>query len=67
MDGRIIDIEQLKVNVVKMIADNPQQSQSVVLDASIEATADDIIRVMDIAREAGVLRISLTAESLMAE
>ena len=66
MDGRIIDIEQLKANVVKMI-DNPQQSQSVVIDASIEANADDIIRVMDIAREAGVNLISLKAESLMAE
>jgi len=61
MDGRRIDVRQVKANVVKMLADNPQAS--VVIQADDEkAVADTIIKVMDGAREAGVSAISLASE-----
>ena len=33
MDGRIIDISAVRANVERIIAENPQQSQSVVISA----------------------------------
>ena len=60
MDGRRIDVGQVKANVVKMLADNPKGS--VVIQASEFAAADTIIKVMDGAREAGVSAISLVSE-----
>ena len=55
-----IDVRQVKANVVKMLADNPQGS--VVIQADEKAVADTIIKVMDGAREAGVSAISLASE-----
>ena len=52
MDGRRIDVRQVKANVVKMLSDNPKGS--VVIQADEQAVADTIIKVMDGAREAGV-------------
>ena len=60
MDGRRIDVRQVKANVVKLLADNPQGS--VVIQADEKAMADTIIQVMDGAREAGVNAISLASE-----
>ena len=60
MDGRRIDVRQVKANVVKLLADNPQGS--VVIQADEKAVADTIIKVMDGAREAGVSAISLASE-----
>ena len=60
MDGRRIDVRQVKANVVKLLADNPQGS--VVIQAVEKAMADTIIQVMDGAREAGVNAISLASE-----
>ena len=60
MDGRRIDVRQVKANVVKMLADNPQGS--VVIQADEKAQADAIIQVMDQSREAGVYAISLASE-----
>ena len=60
MDGRRIDVRQVKANVVKMLADNPKGS--VVIQADEKAVADTIIKVMDGAREAGVSAISLASE-----
>ena len=60
MDGRRIDVRQVKANVVKMVAENPQAS--VVIQADEKAVADTIIMVMDGAREAGVSVISLASE-----
>jgi|TARA_B100000886_G_scaffold162846_1_gene111035 biopolymer transport protein ExbD len=60
MDGRRIDVRQVKANVVKMLADNPKGS--VVIQADEKAVADTIIKVMDGAREAGVNAISLASE-----
>ena len=60
MDGRRIDVRQVKANVVKLLADNPQGS--VVIQADEKAQADAIIQVMDQSREAGVYAISLASE-----
>ena len=60
MDGRRIDVGQVKANVLKLLADNPQGS--VVIQADEKAVVDTIIKVMDEAREAGVLSISLASE-----
>jgi biopolymer transport protein ExbD len=60
MDGRRIDKRQVKANVVRLIAENPQGS--VVIQADEKATADTIMAVMDGAREAGVYNISLASE-----
>ena len=43
MDGRRIDARQVKANVVKLLADNPQGS--VVIQADEKAMADTIIQV----------------------
>ena len=60
MDGRRIDKRQVKENVVRLLAENPQGS--VVIQADEKATADTIMAVMDGAREAGVYNISLASE-----
>ena len=60
MDGRRIDKRQVKPNVVRLLAENPQGS--VVIQADEKATADTIMAVMDGAREAGVYNISLASE-----
>ena len=60
MDGRRIDKRQVKANVVRLLAENPQGS--VVIQADEKATADTIMAVMDGARAAGVYNISLASE-----
>ena len=45
MDGRRIDVRQVKANVIRMIAENPQGT--VVIQADEKSTADTIIDVMD--------------------
>ena len=53
-------MRQVKANVTKLLADNPQGS--VVIQADERATADAIIKVMDQSRDAGVYAISLASE-----
>ena len=60
IDGRRVDVRQVKANVTKLLADNPQGS--VVIQADEQASADAIIKVMDQSREAGVYAISLASE-----
>ena len=60
MDGRRIDVRQVKANVIRMIAENPQGT--VVIQADEKSTADAIIDVMDEVREAGVMDISIASE-----
>ena len=60
MDGRRIDVRQVKANVIRLMAENPQGS--VVLQADKKATAEKIIGVMDEVREAGVIDISIASE-----
>ena len=58
MDGRRIDVRQVKANVIRLIAENPQGS--VVIQADVKSTAEKIVAVMDEVREAGVVDISLS-------
>ncbi|MEO1955995.1 MAG: biopolymer transporter ExbD [Gammaproteobacteria bacterium] len=60
IDGRRIDVRQVKANITKLLADNPKGT--VVIQADEKATADSIIAVMDQSREAGVYAISLASE-----
>jgi len=60
MDGRRIDVRQVKANVIRLIAENPQGS--VVIQADVKSTAEKIVAVMDEVREAGVLDISIASE-----
>ena len=59
MNGLRIDICAVREYVERIIAENPQQSQSVVISADEKVSANDIIRVMDAVRLAGVMSISL--------
>lgn len=59
MNGLRIDISAVRENVERIIAENPQQYPSVVISADEKASANDIVRVMDAARLAGVMSISL--------
>ena len=60
IDGGRIDVRQVKANVTKLLAENPQGS--VVIQADEQASADAIIKVMDQSRDAGVYAISLASE-----
>ena len=55
-----MDVRQVKANITKLLADNPQGT--VVIQADERATADKIIAVMDQSRDAGVYAISLASE-----
>ena len=60
MDGRRIDVRQVKANVIRLIAENPQGS--VVIQGDVKSTAEKIVAVMDEVREAGVVDISIASE-----
>ena len=60
MDGRRIDVRQVKANVIRLMAENPQGA--VVMQADKKASAEKIIAVMDEVREAGVIDISIASE-----
>ena len=60
MDGRRIDVRQVKANVIRLIAENPQGS--VVIQADVKSTAEKIEADMDEVREAGVVEISIASE-----
>ena len=60
IDGRRIDVRQVKANVIRLIAENPQGS--VVIQADVKSTAEKIVAVMDEVREAGVVDISIASE-----
>lgn len=57
IDGRRVDVRQVKANIVRLRADNPKGG--LVIRADVQATADKIIAVADAAREAGVFDISI--------
>ena len=60
MDGRRIDVRQVKANVIRLMAENPQGA--VVMQADEKATAEKIIAVMDDVSVAGVIDISIASE-----
>ena len=57
IDGRRVDVRQVKANIVRLRADNPKGG--LVIRADEQATADRIVAVADAAREAGVFDISI--------
>ena len=59
VNGSRIDISAARENVERIIAENPQQNLSVVISADQSTDTDVIIRLMDAARLAGVMSISL--------
>lgn len=62
MDGRRIDVRQVKANVLKLRSERPDAA--VVIRADQQATADIITQVMDGIRAAGVRDISLAADQI---
>ena len=64
MNGLRIDISAVRENVERIIAENPQRSQSVVIQSDENATTDNIIQIMDAAREAGIYSISLASKPI---
>ena len=60
MDGRRIDVRQVKANVIRLMAENPQGA--VVMQADEKATAEKIIALMDELREAAVIEISIESQ-----
>lgn len=57
MDRRRIDIRQVRANIERLRAENPQGS--VVVQADSKSTTDIVVRVLDAAREAGVFDVAL--------
>ena len=62
MDGRRIDVRQVKANVVKLLADNPQGS--VVIQADKNSKNGLLVKVMDAARQAGVENVSIATTAV---
>lgn len=62
MDGRRIDVRQVKANVLKLRSERPDAA--VVIRADRNSTADIITEVMDGIRAAGVRDISLAADQI---
>ena len=63
MDGRRIDKRQVKANVVRLLAENPQGS--VVIQADEKATADTIMAVMDGARAVSYTHLTLPTKRIV--
>jgi len=57
MDRRRVDIRQVRANIERLRAENPKGS--VVIQADGKSTTDVVVKVLDAAREAGVLDASL--------
>ncbi len=60
MDRRRIDIRNVRANIERLHAENPQGS--VVIQADEKSTNDKLVAVMDAARQAGVYNVSIAAE-----
>ncbi len=62
IDRRKIDIRQVRPNIERLHAENPQGS--VVIQADKESKTDTLIKVMDAARQAGVFNVSIAADKI---
>lgn len=60
IDRRRVDIRNVRANIERLHAENPQGS--VVIQADEKSTNDKLVAVMDAARLAGVYNVSLAAE-----
>lgn len=61
IDNRKVDIRQVRPNIERLHAENPQGS--VVIQADKESKTDTLISVMDASRQAGVYNVSIAAEN----
>ena len=60
IDKREVDVRALRANIERLHAENPQGA--VVIQADENSTNGLLVRVMDAARLAGVLNVSIAAE-----
>jgi biopolymer transport protein ExbD len=60
MDGRRVDVRAVRANVERMHAENPKGA--VVIQADNTSTTETVVKVLDAAREAGVMDVSLATE-----
>ena len=60
IDGRRIDVRQVKANVLRLKQEKPEAA--VVIRADREAIAEDFVQVMDGVRAAGIRDISIGTE-----
>ena len=60
IDRRRVDIRNVRANIERLHAENPQGS--VVIQADEKSTNDKLVAVMDAARQAGVYNVSIAAE-----
>ena len=59
IDRRRIDVRNVRANIERLRAENPQGS--VVIQADKQSTNEKLVAVMDAAREAGVYNVSIAA------
>lgn len=60
INRRRVDVAQLRPNIERLHAENPQGS--VVIQADEQATTKQLVAVMDAARQAGVYNVSIAAQ-----
>jgi biopolymer transport protein ExbD len=61
IDKRNVDIRSVRANIERLHAENPQAG--VVIQADKDSKNGILVQVMDAAREAGVLNVSIAAET----
>ena len=60
IDKRRVDVRAVRANIERLYAENPQGS--VVIQADTDSKNGLLVEVMDAARQAGVLNVSIAAE-----
>ena len=60
IDRRKVDIRQVRANIERLHAENPQGS--VIIQADKKSQTETLIQVMDAARQAGVFNVSIAAQ-----
>ena len=59
MDRRVVDAERVGANIERMLAEQP--TDTVVIQADVEAKHGVVVKVMDQIKEAGIDKISIAA------
>jgi biopolymer transport protein ExbD len=60
MDKRMVDVERVGANIERMLAEQP--TDTVVIQADVEAKHGVVVKVMDQVKQAGIDKISVAAE-----
>ncbi|RCU49408.1 MULTISPECIES: ExbD/TolR family protein [Corallincola] len=61
MDKRMVDVERVGANIERMLAEQP--TDTVVIQADVEAKHGVVVKVMDQVKQAGIDKISVAAEN----